>query len=68
MKIFVSVFNWIDQSVQLDESDFNKVANRLKESGDIVSVDNIDGVLFITKMGNDFLFLNEAGKVIYPPS
>jgi hypothetical protein len=68
IKIFALVFNWFDQTIYLDESDLNRIANRLEESGDVHSIDVFDGIFFINKMGNDFLFLNKSGRTIWPDS
>jgi len=62
--IFVSVVNWFDQSVYLNEENYQSIVNRLEKDRDQESLEGIDGVLFITKMGQDFLFLNERGKCI----
>ena len=61
VKIFACVVNWFDQSMHLDQNDYQHIVNRLEHDG---SFKGVDGVLFVTKMGQRFLFLNEAGKCI----
>jgi hypothetical protein len=58
------VVNWFDQSIYLDESDYQQIVNRLERHGDVESLRSIDGLLFVTKMGQKFLFLNEVGRMI----
>ena len=60
IKILAPVFNSFDQTIYLDESDLNRIANRLQESGDVPSIDVFDGIFFINKMGNDFLFFKQV--------
>jgi hypothetical protein len=67
--LFISVSNWFDQAIYLTEQDYQYIVNRLAkdqlEGGDLrESLQGIDGVLFLTKFGNRFLFLNERGKSI----
>lgn len=67
--VFISVSNWFDQAIYLSEQDYQYIVNRLEkdqlEGGDLrESLQGIDGVLFLTKVGHRFLFLNEHGKSI----
>jgi hypothetical protein len=64
VKIFVCVLNWLAHSMQLDQDGFQYVTNRLERHHDLESLKGIDGVLFVTKRGPRFLFLNEHGKCI----
>ncbi len=62
--ILVSVVNWFAQSIYLDQADYQGIVNRLERDRDQQSLKGIDGVLFITKMGQQFWFLNERAKCI----
>jgi hypothetical protein len=62
--IFVCVFNWIEQSVILLQKDYPDIVDLLEKHGVGESLTGIDGVLFITKMGEAFLFLNERAKCL----
>lgn len=63
MRIFVCVVNWFAQSVYLNRQDYQKIVNRLERDGEQRHLAGVDGVLFVTKMGQQFLFLNEPGKI-----
>jgi hypothetical protein len=66
--MFACVSNWFDQAIYLGEDSYQYVVNRLEKDqleGDdnfLESLKGIDGVLFVTKFGNRYLFLNENGK------
>jgi hypothetical protein len=62
--IFVCVVNWFAQSIYLDQCDYQQIVNRLEKDQEQESLKGIDGVLFVTKMGQRFCFLNERGKHI----
>jgi hypothetical protein len=64
VKIFVCVVNWFAQSIYLGQNDYQYIANRLERDEDQASLSGIDGVWFVTKMGQQFLFLNDIGKCI----
>jgi hypothetical protein len=64
IKLFACVSNWFDQSVYLNEVDYQDVVNRLEQDSDQAYLDGMDGVLFITKVGQEFLFVNEQGKSV----
>ncbi len=64
VKIRVYVVNWFTQSIHPDQSDYQHIVNNLERDGEVESLDGVGGVWFITKMGQDFLFLNESGKRI----
>jgi len=72
VKIFVCVINWVDQSIYLGRDSFQHIVNRLEHDETTglhgvevrESLKGIDGVWFVLKMGNQFLFLNERGKSI----
>lgn len=61
VKIFACVVNWFDVSMYLDQADYQNIMDRLEEESNLQGV---DGVLFITKNGEEFMFLNETGKHI----
>lgn len=67
VKIFVCVVNWFDQSVYLGLDDYQGIVNKLERDQECESLKGIEGVLFVTKMGQSFLFLNERGKCIDQP-
>jgi hypothetical protein len=62
--IFVCVVNWFSQSIYLSNSDYQHIVDKLERDQEQASLAGIDGVLFVTKMGQQFLFLNERGKCI----
>jgi hypothetical protein len=68
--IFSCVFNWLGHSVLLDKDEYQYIVNRLEkdklhgEDNFLESLKGIDGVLFVSKLGNRYLFLNERGKSI----
>jgi hypothetical protein len=64
IKIIAYVVNWFEQTIYLTDSEYQVIVNKLEEHGEVRSLDGIDGVWFIMKMGNDHLFLNENGKRI----
>jgi hypothetical protein len=64
LKIFVCMVNWFEQSIYLGEDSFQYVVNMLEKNGEQESLQGIDGVWFVTKMGQKHLFLNERGKSI----
>ena len=64
VKIFACVLNWFEQSIYLTQTDYQLIVNRLERDQEQESLNGIDGVLFVTKQGQRFLFLNEHGKII----
>ena len=62
--MFVCVVNWFAQSIYLGQPDYQHIVNKLELDGEQESLKGIDAVLFVTKMGQRFLFLNEHGKCI----
>lgn len=64
LKIFVCVLNWFDQSIYLGQSHYQQIVDRLERDGDQESLTGVDGILFVTKMGQRFLFLNQRAKLI----
>jgi hypothetical protein len=68
--IFACVSNWFDQAIYLAESDYQRIVDRLEkdqlegENNFVESLKGIDGVLFVTKFGTRYLFLNARGKTI----
>ena len=64
VKLLAYVVNWFDQSIYLDQSDYQRIVDKLERHGEVESLKGVDGVLFVTKMGQRFLFLNEVGKRI----
>jgi hypothetical protein len=64
LKIFICVVNWFAQSIYLGQDDYQSVVNKLERDQEQESLTGVDGVWFVTKMGQEFLFLNEKAKVI----
>jgi hypothetical protein len=64
LKFFACVLNWFKQSIYLGQSHYQQIVNRLERDQDQESLTGVDGVFFVTKMGQRFLFLNERGKVV----
>ena len=64
VKLIAYVVNWFEQSIYLSEADYQQIVNKLEKHGEVESLNGIDGVLFVTKMGQEFLFLNDIGKQI----
>ncbi len=64
VKLVAYVVNWFAPSIYLAQSDYQRIVNKLEKHGAVESLQGIDGVLFITKMGQEFLFLNDVGKQI----
>jgi hypothetical protein len=68
--IFSCVSNWLNQAIYMNERDYQQIVDRLEKDqleGDnnfLESLKGIDGVLFITKFGTRYLFLNPRGKSI----
>ena len=62
--IFACVVNWFEQSIYLTQDDYQDVVNRLEQDQEQESLTDVDGVLFVTKLGQQFWFLNENGKRI----
>jgi Holliday junction resolvase len=58
------VVNWFEQSIYLSETDYQQIVNKLEKHGEVESLIGIDGILFVTKIGQEFLFLNDIGKQI----
>jgi hypothetical protein len=61
---YFCVVNWFDQSIYFQESDYQHIVDRLEKDQDQYSLQGIDVVWFVTKMGQQFAFLNERGKLI----
>jgi Holliday junction resolvase-like predicted endonuclease len=64
VKLVAYVVNWFEQAIYLDEADYQQIVNKLEKHGEVESLNGIDGVLFITKIGQEFLFLNDIGRQI----
>jgi hypothetical protein len=62
VKILAYVVNWLPQSIYLDGADYQRIVDKLERHGEVESLNGVDAVLFITKMGRQFLFQNEAAK------
>jgi len=56
--MLVCVVNWFSQSIYLGQSDYQSIINRLEKDREQESLNGIDSVLIITKMGEIFLFHN----------
>ena len=55
-KIFVCVVNWFEQSIYLNQNDYQHIVNRLEKDQDQESLEGVDGVMFVTKMGQHSCF------------
>lgn len=64
LQIVVFVVNWFSQSIYLVESDYFDVVKRLATEQDHSQLTGIDGILFVTSAGTQFLFIEEAAKSI----
>ena len=64
LQIVVFVVNWFSQSIYLVESDYFDVVKRLATEQDHSQLTGINGILFVTSAGTQFLFLEEAAKSI----
>jgi len=64
LRIVVFVVNWFSQSIYLAELDYFDIVKRLAKEQDHSQLTGIDGVLFVTSAGTQFLFLEEAAKSI----
>jgi hypothetical protein len=62
LQVYVCVFNWFDQSIYLGQRDYQAIVDKLEKNEEQESLVGIDGVWFVTKMGQQFGFLNEHGK------
>jgi hypothetical protein len=62
--VFVCAVNWFSQSIYLNQDDYQHLVNRLEKDQARASLAGIDGVLFVTKMGLQYWFLNERAKCI----
>jgi hypothetical protein len=68
VKIFACVVNLFDQSIYLNQNDYQSIVNKLERDEEQECLTGIDGVWFVTSSGNHNLFLNERGKSIDRPS
>ncbi len=68
VKIFACVVNWFDQSIYLNQDDYQSIVNKLERNEEQESLTGIDGVWFVAKFGNHTLFVNERGKRIDHPT
>jgi hypothetical protein len=64
LKILVCVVNWFSQSIYLGQDDYQAIVNRLERDQDQESLKGIDGVWFVTRFGQEFVFLNDRAKSI----
>lgn len=62
--IFVCVVNWFAQSIYLNQNDYQQIVDKLEKDREQESLRGIDGVWFVTRIGQQFIFLNERGKSI----
>jgi hypothetical protein len=58
-KIFACVVNWLAQSIYLDQDGYRGVVNKLERNQHCESLKGVEGVFFITGIGQQYLFLNE---------
>lgn len=66
-KILCPVVNWTAQSIYLGEGSLQQVVDKLEQNGEQRSLDGIDGVWLIMRMGNDFLFLSHRARPFLDP-
>lgn len=64
LQVVVFVVNWFSQFIYLAESGYFEIVKRLATEQDHSQLTGIDGVLFVTSAGTQFLFLEEAAKSI----
>ena len=57
--------NWGLHSIYLGQNDYHQITKRLERDGDQESLEGIDGVFFVTRMGETYLFLTDHGKKIW---
>jgi hypothetical protein len=62
LKVFVCVVNWFAQSIHLSQDNYQDIVNKLEKNEDQESLLEVDGVWFVTQMGQTYGFLNERGK------
>ena len=68
--MFVCVSSWFDQAIYLSEQDYQYIVNRLEktklegEDNYLESLKGIDAVLFATKLGQVFWFVNDELKAV----
>jgi len=69
VKIFACVVNWFAQSICLTQGNYQRIVNKLERHQDCESLKGVEGVFFVTKMGQQHLFLNERGhRLLGQPS
>ena len=61
VKILACVVNWFAQSIYLVQDSYQSIVNRLERHQDCESLAGVEGILFVTAMGQQHLFLNERG-------
>jgi len=61
--LYACVINWFEHSIHLDEESYQLVVNWLEKDSDQESLIGVDGVFFISKFGQTFLFLNETKDI-----
>jgi hypothetical protein len=61
VKFLAWIVNWFDQSMYLNRNDYQYIVNQLEQEG---SLKGVEGVWFVTKMGDVFAFLNEGGSCV----
>ena len=64
LRVYVCVLNWFDQSIYLDNDDFQSIVNKLEKDNGQESLIGVDALMFVTKMGMTFGFVNERAKVL----
>ena len=64
LTILVCVVNWFSQSIYLGQDDYQAIVNKLERDEDQESLKGIDGVWFLTRFGQEFVFLNDRAKSI----
>jgi len=61
VKIFACVLNWFAQSIYLVQDNYQSIVNKLERDQECKYLTGVEGVLFVTAMGQQYFFLNECG-------
>jgi Holliday junction resolvase len=62
--VLAYVVNWFEHTIYLTQAEYQQVVDKLELNGEEQSIKGIDGIWFIMKFGNDYLFWNQNGKRI----
>jgi hypothetical protein len=64
LTIYVCVVNWFEQTIYLNQSDFQQIVDKLEKNEEEESLQGVDGVWFILKSGHLQAFLNDEARVL----